>query len=289
MIKRTLRTTLLVKCWKASFPSHDPTAQFMCFNSSKQIIQLFYQRLSKDPDSTSNILQTRSFYSSLAQSLKHKPTKKTKKNIPKKDPIAANLKEQYNAFADFIDQFVNVLKLSEEAMKLHPSERANGVVAAHATISKGNCTYISKQELKQILQNQEAGKDFVLMDVREPYEFAQEPSAVEPNGESFPPIHPNAINIPLMSIEHIFLYTSRDTFLKQYGFEKPPRKKASLNQYKRPLFILYGITNMRSEYAAEILKELGFNNVVVYAVGCMIGGRIMTIISFRDVCHFMRE
>ncbi|KAL9651885.1 hypothetical protein ABK040_000231 [Willaertia magna] len=103
---------------------------------------------------------------------------------------------------------------------------------------------ISKEQIKELLNNKIADKDFILIDVREPTEL-----------NILPKIDESAHNIPLNDIGPAFLTLDDKRFKSQYGFDKP-----NIEQQ----IICYCKVGVRSQRACDILKEIGYKNALNY-------------------------
>eukprot|EP01118_Nematostelium_gracile_P006321 TRINITY_DN2031_c0_g1_i1.p1 TRINITY_DN2031_c0_g1~~TRINITY_DN2031_c0_g1_i1.p1 ORF type:complete len:169 (-),score=32.09 TRINITY_DN2031_c0_g1_i1:29-535(-) len=99
---------------------------------------------------------------------------------------------------------------------------------------------IYKDELRNLLNRK--AKDYVLVDVREPYELLQEGKL------------PNSVNIPLAQLE-------KDLQLPEYDFVS----KYGIDQIDPDQQVIFSCrAGVRAERACEIASKLGFNNVRNY-------------------------
>ncbi|KAG2372623.1 hypothetical protein C9374_013687 [Naegleria lovaniensis] len=172
-------------------------------------------------------------------------------------PRPQEFKQRYDEYCDFTDKFVAICSQFN-------SEFLSQYIGGHETLNtsfdsinpKCNISYVTKQGLQHIFQTLEAGRDFILYDIRDERDSSN---------ENYPSIHASAKNILLKNIGHVFLRACVNTSLKRYAFVLPSQ---DISSEKGPMIILYSVSYMKwLDRAAEILQELGCNKVVVYAGG----------------------
>ena len=69
-------------------------------------------------------------------------------------------------------------------------------------------SFITKQQVEQLIKEKTPVEDFILIDVREPSEF---------NSSELPPIHSSAYNIPVGDLGPAFLTLDNKQFKQTYG------------------------------------------------------------------------
>nr|CAG4713704.1 unnamed protein product [Naegleria fowleri] len=142
-------------------------------------------------------------------------------------------------------------------------------------------SFINKEDIQQLLKDKVPDQDFVLIDVRENEEFTS---------ADLPAIHTSAHNIPLNDLGPALLTMDAKQFKYVYGFDKPMVDAhselatsgygASRNVSEKPKSVLSGSDSNsalsskkiivyckmggRAEKAAQLLNDLGFENVFCY-------------------------
>ncbi|KAG2381250.1 hypothetical protein C9374_006239 [Naegleria lovaniensis] len=143
-------------------------------------------------------------------------------------------------------------------------------------------SFIKKDEIQQLLNDQIPDQDFVLIDVRENQEFTS---------VDLPAIHNSAHNIPINDLGPALLTMDAKQFKHVYGFDKPMADAhsdlatsgyggtsdvTSISQKRSVLdsssssaankkkIIVYCKLGGRAEKAAQLLDDLGFKNVFCY-------------------------
>ncbi|KAL9650839.1 hypothetical protein ABK040_001889 [Willaertia magna] len=132
---------------------------------------------------------------------------------------------------------------------LHHHQKKNPLIFIHQktkimSYSTQQVNILDKQQVKEILNNKTADKDFILIDVREPAEL-----------KDLPKINESAHNIPLNDVGPAFLTLDDKRFKSQYGFDKP-----SVDTQ----IICYCKLGGRAQKACDTLVEIGYKNVHNY-------------------------
>jgi rhodanese-related sulfurtransferase len=107
---------------------------------------------------------------------------------------------------------------------------------------------INKEELRKLIEKKE--EPYVLIDVRNPDEVTSPDM----------PLIESAVNIPLPDLGSAFMMMDEKRFKTSYGFPKPKHHEK---------IIVYCRSGKRSTQAADILRQMQYDNVFNYVGSAM--------------------